>query len=205
MKFIWQITFHLLGRWLTFEVHPWLIDSKAACKNREFITYLHKLIMHYLFSEISKVRSNLFQINGYVKEPLILPEGSGPPVIHSEKVYVPVKEHPDVSLVKRHFEIIPIISFGNKHFLSNKKSDFPAYLSQKSCVIHKKRKTRLRWIFCPCFYSDVTFYFAVAMTRSKSDNFRLDWLKNSLTALAISPPVQVKSCPDLSLGPRKHE
>merc|ERR1712223_1018843 len=51
-----------------------------------------------LDDEISKVRSNLFQINGYVKEPLILPEGSGPPVIHSEKVYVPVKEHPDVSI-----------------------------------------------------------------------------------------------------------
>ena len=44
------------------------------------------------------MRGNLFQINGYVKEPLILPEGSGPPVIHSEKVYVPVKEHPDVSI-----------------------------------------------------------------------------------------------------------
>ena len=45
------------------------------------------------------MRGNLFQINGYVKEPLILPEGSGPPVIHSEKVYVPVKEHPDVSII----------------------------------------------------------------------------------------------------------
>ena len=53
----------------------------------------------YSVSEISKVRGNLFQINGYVKEPLILPEGSGPPVIHSEKVYVPVKEHPDVSII----------------------------------------------------------------------------------------------------------
>merc|ERR1712018_1117960 len=54
-----------------------------------------------LDDEISKVRSNLFQINGYVKEPLILPEGSGPPVIHSEKVYVPVKEHPDFNFVGR--------------------------------------------------------------------------------------------------------
>ena len=49
------------------------------------------------FSEISKVRANLFQINGYVKEPLILPDGVGPPIIHTEKVYVPVKEHPEVS------------------------------------------------------------------------------------------------------------
>ena len=49
-----------------------------------------------MFSEIGKVRSNLFQINGYVKEPLILPDGNGPPVIHTEKVYVPVKDHPEV-------------------------------------------------------------------------------------------------------------
>merc|ERR1711884_888047 len=54
-----------------------------------------------LDDEIGKVRGNLFQINGYVKEPLILPEGSGPPVIHSEKVYVPVKEHPDFNFVGR--------------------------------------------------------------------------------------------------------
>ena len=38
----------------------------------------------------------MFQINGYVKEPLILPDGNGPPVIHTEKVYVPVKDHPEV-------------------------------------------------------------------------------------------------------------
>merc|ERR1712018_631274 len=54
-----------------------------------------------LDDEIGKVRGNLFQINGYVKEPLILPEGIGPPVIHSEKVYVPVKEHPDFNFVGR--------------------------------------------------------------------------------------------------------
>ncbi len=42
------------------------------------------------------MRGNLFQINGYVKEPLILPDGNGPPVIHTEKVYVPVKDHPEV-------------------------------------------------------------------------------------------------------------
>ena len=50
------------------------------------------------FSEIGKVRSNLFQINGKKNEPLVLPEGVGPPVTLSEKVYVPIKEHPDVSL-----------------------------------------------------------------------------------------------------------
>lgn len=49
-------------------------------------------------AEISKVRSSLFQINGMKKEPLVLPDGIGPPVSRSEKVYVPVKEHPDVSV-----------------------------------------------------------------------------------------------------------
>ena len=58
--------------------------------------FLYFLLI-FPFSEISKVRANLFQINGYVKEPLILPDGVGPPIIHTEKVYVPVKEHPEVS------------------------------------------------------------------------------------------------------------
>ena len=49
------------------------------------------------FSEIVKVRSNLFQINGIAKQPLELPEPQGPVVTLSEKVYVPIKEHPDVS------------------------------------------------------------------------------------------------------------
>ena len=43
----------------------------------------------------------MFQINGYVKEPLILPDGNGPPVIHTEKVYVPVKDHPEVKKNRR--------------------------------------------------------------------------------------------------------
>ena len=49
------------------------------------------------FPEIVKVRSNLFQINGIAKQPLELPEPQGPVVTLSEKVYVPIKEHPDVS------------------------------------------------------------------------------------------------------------
>lgn len=50
-----------------------------------------------LITEISKVRASLFQINGIKKEPLKLPDAEGPPVTLNEKVYVPVKEHPDVS------------------------------------------------------------------------------------------------------------
>lgn len=50
-----------------------------------------------LISEISKVRASLFQINGIKKEPLKLPDAEGTPMTLNEKVYVPVKEHPDVS------------------------------------------------------------------------------------------------------------
>lgn len=54
-------------------------------------------LSHFSFTEISKVRASLFQINGVRKEPLSLPEADGPAVTLNEKVYVPVKEHPDVS------------------------------------------------------------------------------------------------------------
>jgi len=74
-----------------------LKDKKQLAAFPNVFVHMERL----LDDEISKVRSNLFQINGYVKEPLILPEGSGPPVIHSEKVYVPVKEHPDFNFVGR--------------------------------------------------------------------------------------------------------
>lgn len=50
-----------------------------------------------LFTEIARVRASLFQINGVRKEPLQLPEPDGETVTLNEKVYVPVKEHPDVS------------------------------------------------------------------------------------------------------------
>lgn len=49
-------------------------------------------------TEIAKVRASLFQINGVKKEPLKLPEPDGTPVTLNEKVYVPVREHPDVSI-----------------------------------------------------------------------------------------------------------
>jgi len=54
-----------------------------------------------LDEEISKVRASLFQINGVRKEPLELPEPDGQPLTLNEKVYVPVKEHPDFNFVGR--------------------------------------------------------------------------------------------------------
>uniref|UniRef100_A0A0P4W6U1 STAR protein homodimerisation region domain-containing protein n=1 Tax=Scylla olivacea TaxID=85551 RepID=A0A0P4W6U1_SCYOL len=57
--------------------------------------FLH--VERLLDEEINKVRSSLFQINGGQKEPLSLPEPVGPTVTLSDKVYVPVKDHPEVS------------------------------------------------------------------------------------------------------------
>lgn len=51
----------------------------------------------FYFTEIAKVRASLFQISGVKKEPLTLPEPEGDILTLTEKVYVPVKEHPDVS------------------------------------------------------------------------------------------------------------
>ena len=44
--------------------------------------------------EISRVRLNLFQMGS--KESSILPEPVGATVVLTEKLYVPVKDHPDV-------------------------------------------------------------------------------------------------------------
>ncbi|KAL5284273.1 QKI family protein [Megaselia abdita] len=54
-----------------------------------------------LDEEIAKVRASLFQINGVQKEPLTLPDPDGQAVTLNEKVYVPVKEHPDFNFVGR--------------------------------------------------------------------------------------------------------
>ena len=75
----------------------WVGDDKMI-KRFCFNGLKLKLIVIF-FSEIGKVRNNLFQINGYVKEPLSLPDPVGAPIIHTEKVYVPVKEHPEVSVL----------------------------------------------------------------------------------------------------------
>ncbi|XP_067617363.1 protein held out wings isoform X2 [Eurosta solidaginis] len=54
-----------------------------------------------LDEEIARVRASLFQINGVKKEPLTLPEPEGAPIQLNEKVYVPVREHPDFNFVGR--------------------------------------------------------------------------------------------------------
>lgn len=66
---------------------------------------LRKFSLFPLLTEIAKVRASLFQINGVRKEPLQLPEPDGETVTLNEKVYVPVKEHPDVSSRKKNFKV----------------------------------------------------------------------------------------------------
>ncbi|XP_066147238.1 protein held out wings isoform X2 [Euwallacea fornicatus] len=73
-------------------------------KDRKQLAAFPNVFMHVerlLDEEIAKVRASLFQINGVKKEPLVLPEPEGQVTTLTEKVYVPVKEHPDFNFVGR--------------------------------------------------------------------------------------------------------
>ncbi|KAF7266059.1 protein held out wings isoform X2 [Rhynchophorus ferrugineus] len=73
-------------------------------KDRKQLAAFPNIFMHVerlLDEEIARVRANLFQINGVKKEPLILPDPEGQVTTLTEKVYVPVKEHPDFNFVGR--------------------------------------------------------------------------------------------------------
>ncbi|XP_043269573.1 protein held out wings isoform X2 [Venturia canescens] len=73
-------------------------------KDRKQLAALPNVFIHVerlLDEEIAKVRASLFQISGVKKEPLILPEPEGEIMTLTEKVYVPVKEHPDFNFVGR--------------------------------------------------------------------------------------------------------
>ena len=50
------------------------------------------------FAEIDRVRKALYSVTSEHK-PLVLPEAQGPVVQLSEKLYVPVKTYPDVSIL----------------------------------------------------------------------------------------------------------
>ncbi|XP_051161367.1 protein held out wings isoform X9 [Leptopilina boulardi] len=73
-------------------------------KDRKQLAAFPNVFIHVerlLDEEIAKVRASLFQISGVKKEPLILPEPDGDVTTLTEKVYVPVKEHPDFNFVGR--------------------------------------------------------------------------------------------------------
>lgn len=74
-----------------------LKDKKQLAAFPNVFIHLERL----LDEEIGRVRSSLFQINGTKKDPLILPDPDGAIITLSEKVYVPVKDHPDYNFVGR--------------------------------------------------------------------------------------------------------
>eukprot|EP00096_Caligus_rogercresseyi_P015966 TRINITY_DN846_c0_g1_i4.p1 TRINITY_DN846_c0_g1~~TRINITY_DN846_c0_g1_i4.p1 ORF type:complete len:328 (+),score=85.15 TRINITY_DN846_c0_g1_i4:417-1400(+) len=74
-----------------------LKDKKQLAAFPNVFNHLERL----LDEEIGRVRGNLFQINGAAKEPLVLPDGVGPAISQSEKVYVPIKDYPDFNFVGR--------------------------------------------------------------------------------------------------------
>ncbi|KAK2727423.1 protein held out wings-like isoform X2 [Artemia franciscana] len=74
-----------------------LKDKNKLVGLPNFFTHVERL----LDEEINKVRGSLFQISGAKKEPLVLPDPIGAVMTYTEKVYVPVKEHPDFNFVGR--------------------------------------------------------------------------------------------------------
>nr|CAD7195548.1 unnamed protein product [Timema douglasi] len=85
----WHVT-HSLSSIKKYTVH--------RAHAQQCLTYDDEDPTDVLVTEIAKVRASLFQINGTKKEALVLPEADGLPVTLTEKVYVPVKEHPDEAL-----------------------------------------------------------------------------------------------------------
>lgn len=67
------------------------------------------MVYYFSVTEITKVRASLFEVNGVKKEPLVLPEPDGTPVTITEKVFVPVKDHPEVRLLRARRGIRPIV------------------------------------------------------------------------------------------------
>ncbi|XP_014262667.1 protein held out wings isoform X3 [Cimex lectularius] len=73
-------------------------------KDRKQVTAFPNVFMHVerlIDEEIGRVRSSLFQVDGVKKEPLVLPEPEGETTTLMEKVFVPVKDHPDFNFVGR--------------------------------------------------------------------------------------------------------
>lgn len=51
-------------------------------------------------AEIARVRAKLYQINGKDKEPMDLPEPVGDVITKTKKVYIPIEDYPDVSIIQ---------------------------------------------------------------------------------------------------------
>lgn len=84
-----------------YEYMHQLLEEKEKLKElyNEPYSFLLPLSAKLLDEEISRVRVNLFQLGS--KEGICLPEPVGPPMQLTEKLYVPVKDHPEFNFVGR--------------------------------------------------------------------------------------------------------
>jgi protein quaking len=78
-----------------------LLEEKEKLKElfNEPFNILLPISAKLLDEEISRIRVNLFQLGG--KESVCLPEPIGTPAQQTEKLYVPVKDHPEFNFVGR--------------------------------------------------------------------------------------------------------
>lgn len=95
----------------SFSSHTGRLCVHLLVSTSLFILAVVLLLFLSFLTEIAKVRASLFQINGTKKDPLVLPEGEGPPTTLTEKVFVPVKDHPDVSTSTRFVVVRAPVSF----------------------------------------------------------------------------------------------
>lgn len=75
-------------------------QNKYLCDFYGRYSLAHYFVHVCVFPEINRVRKDMYSdtVNGLVdKHPLELPEPVGPIVHQQEKLFVPVKEYPDVS------------------------------------------------------------------------------------------------------------
>ena len=112
-------------RWVTSVFVVWgcsCLGTREKEVQRQQET-LSLLFLFFLFvSEINRVRLQLFHHKGNGRIPLDLPEPIGPVQTISEKLYVPVKEHPDVSI---------------KHYISYLQTSTQSFMwSRPSITIH---------------------------------------------------------------------
>lgn len=118
-------------------------------KKNESLSVSHNHLANYLifplfsFTEIAKVRASLFQINGVRKEPLTLPEPDGETVTLNEKVYVPVKEHPDVSTWR-----------------------FLSYILEEEKLSHTKKEENCDVVMTGLAWRNVSFHKSAIITNS---------------------------------------
>lgn len=84
-----------------YEYMAQLLDEKEKLKElfNEPFSILLPISAKLLDEEISRIRVNLFQLGG--KESVCLPEPIGTPSQQTEKLYVPVKDHPEFNFVGR--------------------------------------------------------------------------------------------------------